>query len=85
MINKENSIHTKKHTEEHFICIPKETLVVVDSPRSLPELTIYPKPKCKHKCCQSEKPLAVFSRGGSGWKFPGIPWVTPAEALPQGD
>lgn len=85
MINKENNIHTKQHIQENFICIPKKTLVVVDSPRSLSELTIYPTPKGKHKCCQSEKPLAAIWRGGSGWKFPGIPWVTPAEALPEGD
>lgn len=60
-------------------------LMAVDSPRSLGKLTRCPKPKCKHRCRQSEKPLAAIWRRGSGWKFPGIPWVNPAEALPPGD
>lgn len=51
--------------------------MVVDPPRSLGKLTIYPKPKCRHNCCQGEKPLAAIWRRRSGWEFPGIPWVNP--------
>lgn len=73
-VNKENRTCTKEHRQENFICIPKKTLIVVASPRSLGELTISPSPNADTNAIRVKSHLLPFGGeevGGNSQESPG--------------
>lgn len=60
--------------QENFICIPKKTLIVVESPRSLGKLTISPNPNADTNAIRVKSHLLPFGGeevGGNSQESPG--------------